>query len=76
MTNEEGFHRLLFLLQPHLQEHVGANVHRELEVEIVMVQCLEVLSGGYGFGARKSKKQNQKGNVALVQGSTFKGTVR
>ena len=79
MTDEEAFHAFISGLQPHLQEHVGAHVQGDLEAAIAMAQCLEVYRGGDGAktsgkGPKKFKNQ-KKGNVAQVEGSSFGGTV-
>ena len=80
MTDEEAFHTFLSGLQPHLQEHVGAHVQGDLEAAIAMAQRLEVYRGGDGpktttKGPKKFKNQ-KKGNVAQVEGSSFGGTVQ
>ena len=80
MTDEEAFHAFLSGLQPHLQEHVGAHVQGDLEAAIAMAQRLEVYRGGDGAktsgkGPKKFKNQ-KKGNVAQVEGSSSGGTVQ
>ena len=80
MTDEEVFHTFLSGLQPHLQEHVGAHVQGDLEAAIAMAQRLEVYHGGdvvktSGKGAKKFKNQ-KKGVIAQVEGSSSGGTVQ
>ena len=80
MTDEEAFHTFISGLQPHLQEHVGAHVQGDLEAAIAMAQRLEVYRGGDGAkmtgkGPKKFKNQ-KKGNVAQVEGSSSGGTVQ
>ena len=80
MTDEEAFHAFLSGLQPHLQEHVGAHVQGDLEAAIAMAQRLEVYRGGDGAktsgkGPKKFKNQ-KKGNVAQVEGSSSGGTIQ
>ena len=45
MTAEEAFHTFLSGLAPHLQEHMGAHMQRDLEVVMAMAQRLEVYRG-------------------------------
>ena len=78
MTDEEAFHAFLSGLQPHLQEHVGAHVQGDLEAAIAMAQRLEIYRSGDGAktsgkGPKKFKNQ-KKGNVAQVEGSSSGGT--
>ena len=80
MTDEEAFHTFIFRLQLHLQEHVGSHVLGDLEAAIAMAQRLEVYRGGEGAktaskGPKKFKNQ-KKGNVAQVTGSSSGGTVQ
>ena len=80
MTNEEAFHSFIFGLQSHLQEHVGAHMQGDLEAAIATAQRLEVYRGGDGAktaskGPKKFKNQ-KKGNVAQVEGSSSGGTVQ
>ena len=79
MIDEEAFHAFLFGLEPHLQEHIGAHVQGDLEAAIAMAQCLEAYRGGdmakmSGKGPKKFRNQ-KKGNVAQVEGSSSEGTV-
>ena len=80
MTDEEAFHAFLSGLQPHLQDHVGAHVQGDLEAAIAMAQRLEVYRGGDGAktsGKGPKKFRNQKkGNVAQVKGSSSGGTMQ
>ena len=80
MTDEEAFHAFISRLQPHLQEHVGAHVQGDLEAVIAMAQCLEVYRGGDGVKTSakvpKKFKNQKKGNVAQVEGSSSRGTVQ
>ena len=79
MTDEEAFRIFLSGLQPQLQEHVGAHVQGDLEATIAMVQCLEVYWCGDGAkeggkGPKKFKNQ-KKGMLGQVEGSSSRGTV-
>ena len=80
MTDEEAFHAFLSGLQLHLEElPIGAHVQGDLEAAITMAQCLEVYRGGdgantMGKGPKKFKNQT-KGNVVQVKGSSSGGTV-
>ena len=79
MIDEEVFHAFISRLQPHLQEHGGANAQGDLEAAIAMAQCLEVYHGGdrakvTGKGLKKFKNE-KKGNVVQVDGSSSGGTV-
>ena len=79
-TDEEAFNVFIFGLQPHLQEHVGARMQGDLEAAIAMAQCLEVYRSGDGAktsgkGPKKFKNQ-KKGNVVQVEGSSSGGTVQ
>ena len=80
MTDEEAFHSFISGLQPHLQEHIGAHMQGDLEAAIAMAQRLEVYRGGDGAktttkGPKKFKNQ-KKGNMAQVEGSSSRGTVQ
>ena len=80
MTDGEAFHAFIFGLQLHLQEYIGAHVQGDLEVAIAMAQCLEVYCGGDGTkttskGSKRLKNQ-KKGNVVQVEGSSSVGTVQ
>ena len=68
MIGEEALYAFLSGLHPHLQEHVGAHVKRDLEGAVTMAQSLGVYQGGDGAkasgkGPRKFKNQNQKKGV-------------
>ena len=80
MTDEEAFHAFISRLQPHLQEHIGPHVQGDMEAAIAMAQCLEVYCSGDGAkttgkGPKKFKNQ-KKGSVAQVEGSSSGGTVQ
>ena len=79
MTDEEAFHTFISGLQAHLQEHIGAHVQGDLEAAISMDQRLEVHRGRDGakmIGKGPKKFRNQKkGNVVQVEGSSYGGTV-
>ena len=80
MTDEEAFHTFISGLQPHMQEHVGAHVQGDLEAAIAMAQRLEVYRGGDGAKTASKKpkkfKNQKKGNLAQVEGSSSGGTVQ
>ena len=80
MTDEEAFHAFLSGLQPHLQEHVGADVQGDVEAAITMALRLEVYRGRDSAKAsRKGPKKfkNQKKGVTMqVEGSSSGGTVQ
>ena len=79
MTDEEAFHAFISRLQLHLQEHIGAHVQGDLVAAITMAQRLKVYSGGDGAKTKSKEpqkfKNQKKGNVAQVKGSSFGGTV-
>ena len=61
MTAEEAFHAFLSGLVPHLQKHVGAHMQGNLEVVMVMAQCLEIYCrAGDGAKAGGEKKGSRK----------------
>ena len=80
MTDEEAFHTFISGLQPHLQEHVGAHVQGDLEAATTMAQHLEVYRSRDGAKTTgkgpKNFKNQKKGNVAQVEGSSSRGTVQ
>ena len=83
MLAEEASHAFL-CGSPHLQEHVGAHVHGDLEVVMAMAQRLEVYRGGdraKAGGEKKGsigkfRKQNKKKVVAMVQGNEVEETIQ